>query len=432
MKINAESLANDIMTLARNTLLVNFRFLSRGLSALEMSPARDISLATDGEKLYYGPRYILSVYKEEQSRPARDLLHTLLHCVFRHSFVGKNVDRIRWDLACDAAVENIINSLNAPCVAAARTRNQAAALAVFENEVGRPLTAERIYRFLVNGDFTDDELEAERESFLADGHGLWYGDRDGEVRYNKDIDLRRMWEDVSKRMQTELETLNRDNGSDLVQNLKSLNRTRRSYTEFLRRFGVHGETMKLSEEEFDNNYYSYGMELYGNIPLIEPLEYSENKRIREFVIAVDTSGSVRGDVVQSFMQHTYDILKRQESFFERVSVYIIQCDDRIREAKHITRPEEFDTYLSELEIKGLGKTDFRPVFEFVEELIRKKELTNLQGLIYFTDGLGTFPQEKPPFETAFIIHNQDRSLPNLPSWAANLAITEEDILDRRF
>ena len=39
---------------------------------------------------------------------------------------------------------------------------------------------------------------------------------------------------------------------------------------------------------------------YGNVPLVEPLEYRDDKRIREFVIAIDTSGSVQGDIVQSF------------------------------------------------------------------------------------------------------------------------------------
>ena len=38
------------------------------------------------------------------------------------------------------------------------------------------------------------------------------------------------------------------------------------------------------------------------MPLIEPLEYKEVKRIKEFVIAIDTSGSVSGELVQKFIQ----------------------------------------------------------------------------------------------------------------------------------
>lgn len=76
--------------------------------------------------------------------------------------------------------------------------------------------------------------------------------------------------------------------------------------------------MKLNPDEFDYNYYTYGLTLYENMPLIEPLEYKEVKRIREFVIAIDTSGSTSGSLVQTFVQKTYNILKSTESFFQRL------------------------------------------------------------------------------------------------------------------
>lgn len=431
MAVTVEKLASDIITLSRNSLLVNFRFLDRAVSSLTFSPAKDISIATDGEYLYYGPRYILSVYKNEQTAVSRDILHSIFHCVFRHNFIGRDIDRCRWDLASDIAVENMINSLSSHSVKARRASLQNALTDTIRREIGDPLTSERIYRWLGDKGFSEDELNAQRENFYGDGHGIWYGEKDPEAKVNEEINLKKIWEDVSKRMQTELETVNKDDGA-LVQNLKALNRARHSYTEFLRKFGVHGEVMRLSDEEFDNNYYSYGMELYGNIPLIEPLEYSEQKRIREFVIAIDTSGSVKGDIVQNFIQHTHDILMRQESFFSKINMYIIQCDCEVRECAHITSRDDFDRYISNLEIKGLGKTDFRPVFRCVDEMIHSEMLRNLQGLIYFTDGLGTFPSSKPEYDTAFILHRSDYGQPDIPVWAQSLTITEEDILDRRF
>ena len=39
-----------------------------------------------------------------------------------------------------------------------------------------------------------------------------------------------------------------------------------------------------------------------------------SRGIREFVIAIDTSGSVAGETVQRFVQKTYTILKSTESF----------------------------------------------------------------------------------------------------------------------
>lgn len=427
----AESLAADILALARNSLLVNFRFLDRALSRLSFAPDENISIATDGEYLYYGPWVILAIYRDEQTAVARDVLHSLLHCVFRHNFIGRDIDRARWDLACDIAVENAINELQSDAVKCGRVRTQLAMTALVKDELPS-LTAERIYKWLGDKNIPEDELISEREAFRGDSHGLWYGAFDPDAKADENISLRKLWEDVSKRMQTELETVARESSSALVQNLRSINRTRYSYTEFLKRFGVHGETMRLSEEEFDNNYYTYGLELYGNIPLIEALEYSEQKKLREFVIAIDTSGSVRGEVVQSFVQHTYDILMRRERLFDRLEVHIIQCDCEIREDACLTSADEIDSYIKGLEIKGLGKTDFRPVFEYVDRLRQQGQLRRLQGLIYFTDGFGTFPEHCPDYDTAFIIHGDGFDEPEMPDWAVHLALTEDEILDKRF
>ena len=184
--------------------------------------------------------------------------------------------------------------------------------------------------------------------------------------------------------------------------------------------------MRISEDEFDYNYYSYGLELYGNIPLIENLEYREQKHIKEFVVAIDTSGSVQGDVVQQFVQRTYDIIKSQETFDVRMKLHIIQCDDRIREDALITCDEEFDRYINSMQILGLGETDFRPVFEYVDDLLREHKLTNLAGLLYFTDGQGTFPVKKPAYDVAFLIHTDEVYPPEVPSWAMRL-ILEDDL-----
>jgi len=427
----AARLAEDILTLSRSTLMLNFRFLDRAFSRLTLQVTETPWFACDGQSLYFEPWYVLGQYKAEQTVINRDLLHTVLHCVLRHAFVGKSIDRERWDFACDVAVEHILNGLESPCLGARRVSKQIPVIETLRADI-KNLTAEHIYKWLGAKKITPEEIWELRLGFLADEHGLWYGYRADPNAKNKDVDVEKLWSEVSKRMQTELETLLEDKDSPLVQSLRSLNRAKYDYTAFLRRFGVHGEQMRLSEEEFDINYYSYGMEHYGNIPLIEPLEYRDERRIRDFVIAIDTSGSVRGDVVQSFIQHTHDILLRQESFHERLCLHIIQCDDRIREDAVITSQEDFKKYISELEIKGLGKTDFRPVFNHVAGLRGKGELKELRGLIYFTDGKGIFPEKMPDYDTAFILHCDDCEEPYIPVWAMKLRLSEEDILDKRF
>ncbi len=428
----AKELAENIMTLARNTLMVHLRFMDRAISHLTLTCDGEIPFATDGRALYYEPWTVLQRYQAEPNAVNRDMMHALLHCVFRHWFVGQDIDRARWDAACDAAVECAISDLHSPVLQSQREVNQLMTLEMLRREVGT-MTAERIYRWLDEQDYDEDDLYRLRRELKADEHGLWYGGLDPDAERQQDVDdLEQMWQDVSRRMQTELETMRQEAAGVLVQNLRSLNRAKHDYTAFLRRFGVRGEVVRLSDEEFDNNYYTYGLSLYGNVPLIEPLEYREQKRIRDFVIAIDTSGSVKGDVVQSFIQHTHDILSRQENFFTKVNMHIIQCDDQVREDVHITGREEFQAYIKTMQIKGLGQTDFRPVFARVEELIRRRELTDLRGLLYFTDGLGTFPEKKPPYDTAFIIHTDDYHEVQVPPWAMHMVLTEDEILDSRF
>lgn len=428
----AKELAENIMTLARNTLMVHLRFMDRAISHLTLTCDGEIPFATDGRALYYEPWTVLQRYQTEPNAVIRDMMHALLHCVFRHWFVGQDIDRARWDAACDAAVECAISDLHSPVLQSQREVNQLMTLEMLRREVGT-MTAERIYRWLGEQDYDEDDLYRLRRELKADEHGLWYGGPEPEAERQQDVDdLEQMWQDVSRRMQTELETMRQEAAGVLVQNLRSLNRAKHDYTAFLRRFGVRGEVVRLSDEEFDNNYYTYGLSLYGNVPLIEPLEYREQKRIRDFVIAIDTSGSVKGDVVQSFIQHTHDILSKQENFFTKVNMHIIQCDDQIREDVHITGREEFQAYIKTMQIKGLGQTDFRPVFARVEELIRRRELTDLRGLLYFTDGLGTFPEKKPPYDTAFIIHTDDYHEVQVPPWAMHMVLTEDEILDSRF
>ena len=428
----AKELAENIMTLARNTLMVHLRFMDRAISHLTLTCDGEIPFATDGHALYYEPWTVLQRYQAEPNAVNRDMMHALLHCVFRHWFVGQDIDRARWDAACDAAVECAISDLHSPVLQSQREVNQLMTLEMLRREVGT-MTAERIYRWLGEQDYDEDDLYRLRRELKADEHGLWYGGPEPDAERQQDVDdLEQMWQDVSRRMQTELETMRQEAAGVLVQNLRSLNRAKHDYTAFLRRFGVRGEVVRLSDEEFDNNYYTYGLSLYGNVPLIEPLEYREQKRIRDFVIAIDTSGSVKGDVVQSFIQHTHDILSRQENFFTKVNMHIIQCDDQIREDVHITGREEFQAYIKTMQIKGLGQTDFRPVFARVEELIRRRELTDLRGLLYFTDGLGTFPEKKPPYDTAFIIHTDDYHEVQVPPWAMHMVLTEDEILDSRF
>jgi len=120
-------------------------------------------------------------------------------------------------------------------------------------------------------------------------------------------------------------------------------------------------------------------------------------------------------------------LKSTESFFSKINVHIIQCDAEIQEDVKITSQQEFDDYLKRMQIQGLGGTDFRPVFAYVEGLRKRKEFQNLKGLIYLTDGYGIFPGRKPDYKTAFVFVEDAYNNPKVPPWAIKLVLQKDEI-----
>ena len=445
----AEKLAEEVLILSRNTLLVNLRFLDAALSQFEMQPIEESSLLTDGHFLLYNSKHVLSNFKLQKETVVRDYLHIVMHCVYRHMFMDPSLDRPLWDLATDIAVENVITDLGLKAAASFREGLQANDIAKFQKEC-KMLTAEKIYAYLKASNIDPMTATDIRSRFYADNHEIWYmtdeekaaaygigqhsderGDGEGQPTVSMTaVALNATWQQIAERMQVDIETFGKQRGDmpgGLMQNLKEVNREKYDYTSFLKKFAVMGETMKINDDEFDYIFYTYGLKFYDKMPLIEPLEYKEVKRIKEFVIAIDTSGSVVGKQVQAFVQKTYNILKSTESFFSKINLHIIQCDADIQEHIKITNQDEFDEYLKTMQIKGLGGTDFRPVFEKVDELVKNKEFKNLKGLIYFTDGCGVFPERKPDYDTAFVFVKDDYEIPDVPPWAIKLVLEQNDI-----
>ena len=144
------------------------------------------------------------------------------------------------------------------------------------------------------------------------------------------------------------------------------------------------------------------------------------------MIAIDTSESCEGETIKRFLEETYAILSSSESFFHKVNIHIIQCDAAVQLDKKITSPEELALFMEEFELRGSGGTDFRPVFQYVDRLIAEKAFQNLKGLLYFTDGYGTFPRRRPSYDTAFLFSHEDYTDVGVPPWAMKLILGKDD------
>ena len=512
-----DRLALRAVDLAKALILADNHFLSAAIGRMKIVPGSfAMPFATNGFELGVNSELVCDGFVASKEPPKHDLLHTILHCVFLHPYVGLTINKRFWNLACDMAVERVVAEVCGQR-SGIRGRGIEVAISRVEKDLGRRVSAEKVYNALCDGTWAD-KVDAWEALFAADDHMPWYmrrqpadseGDADGGGRESAanggqslsgkakseadspvsgdeaspdagaggsgaagdssqgngqgnvgdselgpgqgfasggaaglarseraGLALREVsrpsleaekagWRRVAKGLAVNLQTYSKNRGkalSGLAEDLEESTHERVDYADFLRQFAIPGEVLKVSEDEFDYIFYTYGLKLYGNLPLIEPLEYREEKRVREFVIVIDTSGSVWGDTVRRFIDTTFDILKSTEAFFERVHVHIIQCDAEVQSDDVITSLAELKEWGRTMRLYGSGGTDFRPAFAYVDKLVEDGAFENLGGLIYFTDGWGEYPEWMPDYKTAFVFYDENYRPEVVPTWAAQIVL----------
>ena len=245
----AVRLAGQVMQLARDNIVVNMRFLDAALSKMRPEPRLGMEgTATDGEMLLYDPVWLLKRYQEEEDYPVRIYLHMLFHCVFYHSFAYGEKQQDIWDLAADAAVENVILELGlhmAVLETDAEARNK---LHYLKEDAGM-LTAERIYRYLKNNPISAGEREQWHRLFCRDAHIYWRRQERMEVTEEQ-------WKKISERIKADLKSFSKDknNSESLEKNLAEATKDRYDYAQILQKFTVTGEDVQVNDDEFDYIY----------------------------------------------------------------------------------------------------------------------------------------------------------------------------------
>lgn len=437
-------IGTDILGASRNELYLSMRFLDIALSALkyEMNLS-SLFVGTDGEKILFNPRYLVQRYLSDRVLVNRAYLHMVLHCLFRHPFhLGEREEEL-WGLACDIAVESVVDSLSAKAVQLVVSDRRNETYDRLRREL-KVLSAEGIYRVLQGWALSPREFGQLQMAFWVDDHVFWEEKKDEEENDSQNSEnrqeeqqeeekrqeLEQKWQEIGEKTETNLETFSKDMGQEagsLLQYLQVENRERYDYRRFLQKFVTLKEDMRVDDDAYDYIFYTYGLSLYGNLPLIEALEYKEVKKVEELVIAIDTSESCEGETVRRFLEETYAILRSSESFFRKMNIHIIQCDAEVQSDTKITSEEELNRFMEDFALRGSGGTDFRPVFQYVDRLIEERAFQNLKGLVYFTDGYGVFPRRRPPYDTAFVFYHEDYTEANVPPWAMKVVLGKEDM-----
>ena len=131
--------------------------------------------------------------------------------------------------------------------------------------------------------------------------------------------------------------------------------------------------------------------LYRGIAL--PSIYGEELKI---AVAIDTSASIDDALLQIFLGELEEIMQ----LFTHYMIELIECDAKIQNIQQLTPHEPLNSTF-----KGGGGTDFRPVFEHLEQ-----SHEDFKFLIYFTDGKGTFPKNEPFINTLWVMPQKEEDI----------------------
>ena len=430
-ELDVVGLCTRILQNSRNELYLNMRYLDLSLSSLgfEMDPACR-GLGTDGFVIYYHGEYLCDLYRRGRVLVNRAYLHMVLHCLFCHMDTMGRRDGRMWNLACDIAAESVIDGLYLKCVHIQTPPFRMDWYGRLRQRL-QVVNAEGVYKALEEMKLTERQLERLEAEFLVDDHQYWQlppdAPKTGVVRQNQ-------WSNNREKLQTEMETMGNQQDEDtksLLEQVQVENRSRYDYRRFLQKFSVLREEMLVDEDSFDYVFYTYGLSLYGNMPLVEPLESKEVSRIEDFVLVIDTSMSCSGDLVRRFLEETYSVLCQSDSYFKKTNIHIIQCDDQVQQDRRITCRQEMEAYMQEFSIIGQGGTDFRPAFEYVNQMLGRGEFHRLKGLLYFTDGEGIYPVKRPVYDTAFVFVKEQYTDISVPAWAMKVILEPEQLLEMK-
>ena len=394
---------------ARTRLILDQPFLGALVMHLPLKAADPkwcATTATDARHFYYNPGYIGRLTLEQTQFV---LAHEAMHCALSHFARRNHRQKHRWDVACDYAVNMILDE--------ERMRGPEDALM---NAAYRGLTAEEIYPLLHEDppektqdmhlfDNESSEGGGEAESMEQDAY-QGQGDQDkdqqseggggrpqqqdgqgsqpqeaGDVEDappQPPMDPDKLDEQWKSRLAAAAQAARQAGkmSQSLMRFVDNLLAPQLPWRALLARYMMNAARDDYSFQRTSRR--DTGAALM-------PRLYSQSVNV---VVALDTSGSVKDEELREFLTEV-DALKGQV----RAEVTLHACDDKLCEGgpwrfaqwEPVTLPEG---------LSGKGGTDFRPVFDWLE-----RERLNPDLLVYFTDAQGQFPEREPQYPVVWLV-----------------------------
>jgi predicted metal-dependent peptidase len=401
---------------ARTRLILEKPFLGALVMHLPLKAADPKwceTTATDAKAFYYNPGYI-SRLTLEQTQFA--LAHEAMHCALSHFNRRGHRLRHRWDVACDYAVNMILDE----------ERMQPPDEALM-NAAYRGLTAEEIYPLLhedppektqdmhlfdndksdgQEGEPQDQEMNQDKgeqdNDDSTDGQGGRPEEQDqDEGQGNQAQQSEEASRDAPPPPPTDPDKLDEQWKSRLAAAAQAARQAGKLSQSMMRlvddllspqlpwRALLARYMMNAARDD-----YSFQRTSRREGEALMPRLYSQSVKA---VVALDTSGSVTREELQEFLSEI-DALKAQV----RADVILHACDDKLAEAGP-WRYAMWEVMNLPAEVAGGGGTDFRPVFEWVETDRISPDL-----LVYFTDAEGAFPDREPAYPVIWLVKGKAR------------------------
>jgi len=405
---------------ARTQLILDKPFLGAlvlRLPVVEADPSWCKTTATDMKKLYLNPEYIRELKKEETQFV---LAHEALHCALSHFTRRMHRVKHRWDLACDYAINPILvrEGLKPP--------PDVMLMWPYEG-----MSAEEIYPLLqdnennAQSELGQDDQQGDSEQGEQSDQGDYKNTEEQKLNSNQQNygEQGKAQSDESEKTENEAGN-NSDNGiqkhppeklnNDEVQNLSAQWQQRMAgAAQQALQAGKLSQAMIRLVDHLLQPQLPWRMLLARYVTATAREDYSYSRpssrrgdpaiypRLRshkvDILAAIDISGSIATSELKEFLSEINQI-KAQI----RAKVTLLACDAVIDpDGPWEYEPwEEFDLPKS---FSGGGGTDFKPVFDWVEN-----NEVNPDLLVYFSDADGTFPETEPPYPVIWLIKGKEK------------------------
>lgn len=310
--------------------------------------------ATDGKTIYYNPNFIAGLPRDQIDGV---VLHEVLHAALMHAVRRGTRDAHRWNIAADVVVNGIIAQQKGFTLIPGAIRAPK-----LEN-----LRVEEIYELL------------DKHAELLDCHSdcLIEGNGDGDSNtLRRLLELEEHWKRALRQAEAVARTSQHGNlPAGFERLLGQLGQNEIDWRSKLWRFLVRTPT---DFSGFDRRFLS--RKLY--------LETLESENVRVFV-AIDTSGSIQGKELESFLGEVRGILRAYPHL--EGELYYADAD--------LYGPVSIHDEVDRPNPKGGGGTSFIPFFARIE----KEDLSDGGVCIYLTDGYGTFPPVPPSLPVLWVV-----------------------------